>query len=87
MQQDVKAYVSECLQCQQVKIEHRCMPGELQPLDIPLQNWESISMDFITKLPNTRRGGYDTIFVVVDRLTEQAHFFPMKTFDTALNVA
>ena len=86
MQQDVKAYVSECLQCQQVKIEHKRKPGELQPLDIPLQKWESISMDFITKLPNTR-GGYDTIFVVVDRLTKQAHFFPMKTTDTALNVA
>ena len=40
----------------------------------------------ITKLP-TARGGYDTIFVVVDRLTKMAHFFPMKKTDGALEVA
>ena len=43
-------------------------------------------MDFITKLPTTR-GGHDTIFVLVDRLTKMAHFFPMKKSDTALHVA
>ena len=62
------------------------MPGDLQPLDIPLQKWESISMDFIIRLPITR-GGYDSIYVVVDRLTKLAHFFPMRMTDTALNVA
>ena len=43
-------------------------------------------MDFITRLPTTK-GNYDTIFVVVDRLTKIAHFFPMKKTDTALHVA
>ncbi|GKB69258.1 putative reverse transcriptase domain-containing protein [Tanacetum coccineum] len=32
---------------------------------------------FITKLPKTS-GGYDTIWVIVDRLTKSAHFFPIK---------
>ncbi|MCO5576289.1 hypothetical protein L7F22_030098 [Adiantum nelumboides] len=62
------------------------MPGDLQPLDIPLQKWESISMDFIIRLPTTR-GGYDSIFVVVDRLTKQAHFLPVKMTDSALTIA
>ncbi|MCO5548854.1 hypothetical protein L7F22_002316 [Adiantum nelumboides] len=86
MKLDAKNYVRECFQCQQVKIEHKRMPGDLQPLDIPLQKWESISMDFIIKLPTTR-GGYDSIFVVVDRLTKQAHFFPVKMTDSALTIA
>jgi hypothetical protein len=34
-------------------------------------------MDFITKLPRTPRG-FDTIWVVVDRLSKSAHFLPMK---------
>ena len=86
MKNDVRNYVRECFQCQQVKVEQKRMPGEMQPLDVPYKKWESISMDFITKLPLTR-GGYDTIFVVVDRLTKMAHFFPMKKTDTAMHVA
>nr|GFC39018.1 reverse transcriptase domain-containing protein [Tanacetum cinerariifolium] len=37
-------------------------------------------MDFITKLPNTTNG-YDTIWVIVDRLTKSAHFLPMREND------
>ncbi|GJT56379.1 putative reverse transcriptase domain-containing protein [Tanacetum coccineum] len=38
-------------------------------------------MDFITKHPKTS-SGYDTIWVIVDRLTKSAHFFPMKENDS-----
>ncbi|GJR90544.1 putative reverse transcriptase domain-containing protein [Tanacetum coccineum] len=34
-------------------------------------------MDFVTKLPRTS-SGYDTIWVIVDRLTKSAHFLPMR---------
>ena len=34
-------------------------------------------MDFITKLPKTS-SGFDTIWVIVDRLTKSAHFLPIK---------
>ncbi|GJW89646.1 putative reverse transcriptase domain-containing protein [Tanacetum coccineum] len=37
-------------------------------------------MDFITKLPKTANG-YDTIWVIVDRLTKSAHFLPMREID------
>ena len=36
--------------------------------------WEEITMDFIMKLPRTARG-VDAIWVIVDRLTNSAHFF------------
>ncbi|KAK1421720.1 hypothetical protein QVD17_24278 [Tagetes erecta] len=48
-----------------------------QPLEITEWKWEHITMDFITKLPRTPKG-YDTIWVVVDRLTKSAHFLPIK---------
>jgi hypothetical protein len=46
-------------------------------LPIPEQKWESISMDFITGLPNVQ--GRDCIYVVVDRLTKFAHFFAISS--------
>ena len=43
-------------------------------------------MDFITGLPRTR-SGYDSIWVVVDRLTKVAHFIPVKTTYTSAKLA
>nr|GEW55424.1 reverse transcriptase domain-containing protein [Tanacetum cinerariifolium] len=42
--------------------------------------WEKITMDFVTKLPKTANG-YDTILVIVDRLTKSAHFLPVREID------
>nr|GFD23564.1 retrotransposon protein, putative, Ty3-gypsy subclass [Tanacetum cinerariifolium] len=50
-----------------VKIKHQRDSGLLQPLDIPIWNWDEISMDFVTGLPRTQRR-HDAIWVVVDRL-------------------
>ncbi|KZV41382.1 Retrotransposon protein, Ty3-gypsy subclass [Dorcoceras hygrometricum] len=35
-------------------------------------------MDFVTRLPRTIQG-YNSIWVIIDRLTKSAHFFPVKT--------
>jgi hypothetical protein len=50
----------------------------LQPLKIPEWKWEEIEMDFIVGLPRTQ-AGYDSIWVIVDRLTKVAHFILVKT--------
>jgi len=44
------------------------------PNSIPEKPWIHISADFITKLPLAQ--GYDSILVVVDRLTKIVHFIP-----------
>ena len=48
--------------------------GMLKSNEVPDQPWKSIAMDFITDLPES--DGYDTILVVIDRLTKMSHFIP-----------
>ena len=55
MKREIATYVSKCLTCQKVKIEHQRPAGELQPLAIPEWKWENITMDFLMSLPNTRK--------------------------------
>ncbi|GJX03527.1 putative reverse transcriptase domain-containing protein [Tanacetum coccineum] len=80
MKADIATYVSKCLTCAKVKAEHQRSSGLLVQPDIPEWKWEKITMDFITKLPKTT-AGYDSIWVIVDRLTKSAHFLPMRETD------
>jgi hypothetical protein len=78
LKRDVATHVSLCDVCQRVKAKHQRPVGLLQPLKVPEWKWEEIYMDFIVGLPHTR-DGYDSIWVIVDRLTKVAHFVPVKT--------
>ncbi|GJU13689.1 putative reverse transcriptase domain-containing protein [Tanacetum coccineum] len=69
-----------CLTCAKVKAEHQKPSGLFQQPEIPVWKWERITMDFITKLPRTP-SGYDSIWVIVDRLTKSAHFILMNEKD------
>jgi hypothetical protein len=48
--------------------------------------WEEINMDFVVGLPRTQKG-YDSIWVIIDRLTKVAHFIPIKTTYTGPQLA
>jgi hypothetical protein len=78
LKRDVAAHVAMCDVCQRVKVEHQRLAGLLHPLKVPEWKWEEIGMDFIVGLPRTSKG-YDSIWVIVDRLTKVAHFIPVKT--------
>jgi transposase InsO family protein len=78
MKKDIAEYVSLCDTCQRVKAEHQRPTGLLQPLKIPEWKWAEIGMDFIVGLSCTQ-AGYDSIWVIVDRLTKDAHYIPVKT--------
>nr|GEV78394.1 hypothetical protein [Tanacetum cinerariifolium] len=54
--------------------------GLLVQPKIPEWKWDNITMDFVTKLPKSSQG-YDTIWVIVDRLTKSVIFVPMRETD------
>ncbi|GJV20684.1 putative reverse transcriptase domain-containing protein [Tanacetum coccineum] len=60
-----------------VKAEHQRPSGLLVQPEIPQWKWDNITMDFVMKLPKSSQG-YDTIWVIVDRLTKSAIFVPMR---------
>ncbi|GJW16045.1 putative reverse transcriptase domain-containing protein [Tanacetum coccineum] len=62
------------------KGEHSRQLGLLVQPEIPQWKWDNITMDFVTKLPKSSQG-YDTIWVIVDRLTKSAIFIPMRETD------
>ncbi|GKB83934.1 putative reverse transcriptase domain-containing protein [Tanacetum coccineum] len=80
MKANIAIYVSKCLTCAKVKAEHQRPSGLLVQPDIPQWKWDNITMDFVTKLPKSSQG-YNTIWVIVDRLTKSAIFVPMRETD------
>ncbi|GKA19738.1 putative reverse transcriptase domain-containing protein [Tanacetum coccineum] len=80
MKANITTYVSKCLTCTRIKAEHQRPSGLLVQPAIPEWKWDNITMDFITKLPKSSQG-FDTIWVIMDRLTKSAHFLPIREND------
>lgn len=85
MRQQVKDFIAACIICQQAKSATTAYAGLLQPLPIPTQVWDDVTMDFITALPLSF--GFIVIMVVVDRLSKYAHFIPLKSDYSSKTVA
>ena len=77
MKRDIVDFVAQCSNCQQVKCEHQRPGGRLQKMPNPEWKWERIAMDFVVGFPKTL-GKFDSIWVIVDKLTKSAHFILVK---------
>jgi hypothetical protein len=85
MKKEVVDFICRCLECKNLKAEHRHPTSFLHLLPIPEWKWEVVTMDFITKLPRTNKQ-HDSIMVVVDKITKAAHFFPVKLTHKEMNI-
>ena len=85
MSRYIGKYMSMCNMCLCTKSIRQPPTGELHPLPIPNAPWDTISVDFITELPESN--GKDTIMVIVDSVTKQSHFVSTVTTLTAAGTA
>lgn len=76
MHKQIHKYVAECDTCQRNKTESLSPVGLLQPLPIPCQVWDDISLDFIEGLLTS--GSKNSILVIDDHLSKAAHFLALS---------
>ena len=81
----VHQYVQECCICQRAKPDRARYPGLLEPLPVPSQYWQMLTMDFVEGLPRSSR--FNCVMVVVDKLSRYAHFAGLSHPFTAPVVA
>jgi hypothetical protein len=77
--QDVKDYVQGCADCQRHKVNNRPTKAPLRPIypKPEAMPFETIALDFITKLPESQ--GYDSILTITDHdCTKAAIFIPCR---------
>ena len=81
LRKDVEAYVKGCDVCLASKAVRHKPYGDLQALPVPTHRWKDLSMDFVIGLPvstDWKGESYDSILVIVDRLTKMVHYEPVK---------
>ncbi|KAH7461789.1 hypothetical protein FOMA001_g18899 [Fusarium oxysporum f. sp. matthiolae] len=78
----VEEVIKQCDVCARTKAQRHKPYGELQPIEVAERPWSSITMDFITKLPLSEDPStgifYDSIMVIVDRLTKFSIYLPYR---------
>ena len=82
---DVQQFCKSYVTCMRYKPQHHKLYGSLKQLPIPEQLWNSISMDFIKKLPSSSR--FDTILVIVNWFTKQTIFIPAHNIIMSADLA
>lgn len=85
LRHDTFKHVKECFMCQRNKIYRGKKQGLLYPHDVPTDKWKTITLDFMTHLPESQ--GYDAILVVIDKLTKRHRIFPTRSDCTAQDIA
>ena len=89
MVHDVTTFCASCTTCQRSKLPNQKPYGLLNPLTVPSMPWDTIGVDFVGPLPESkdRDGSYDSITVIIDLLTTMIHLVPSRTTYTAKDIA
>ena len=77
MRHTIARYIRNCETCMQIKPARHAPYGLLKPLEVPIRQWSSVSLDLITGLPPSN--GHDALLVVVDFLSKMSHYIPTST--------
>jgi len=86
---DVKAFCDSCHTCAISKSNTTAPYGLLNPLAVPDRPWDTIGVDFVGPLPEsrTRAGVFDMICVVIDHFSNMVHLVPSAQSYRARDIA
>uniref|UniRef100_L7J7U2 RNA-directed DNA polymerase n=1 Tax=Pyricularia oryzae (strain P131) TaxID=1143193 RepID=L7J7U2_PYRO1 len=91
IRQEVRKAIKNCELCAKSKSAKHKPYGLIQPLPAPSKAWQTVTMDFIVKLPPSEKPltkiKYNSILVIVDKLTKYAYFLPYKESSNAEEIA
>jgi hypothetical protein len=91
MKRRVREYVEKCNDCWLNRPLRHEPYGEMQIMEIPSKPWEIIALDWIVKLPESTEpmtgAVYDSILVIVDKMSKYAYFVPYKEESSAKDLA
>jgi hypothetical protein len=89
MVEDTRSYCETCATCKRSKSGNQKPYGLLHSLNPPLQPWESIGVDFVGPVPESkdRDGVYNSIIVIIDLLTGMVHLVPSRNNYTSRQIA
>lgn len=85
VQKDVELYIKSCTSCGRNKSPTQAPVGFLHPMPIPERRFNELAMDFVGKLPVSK--GFDTILLMMDRLTNYVKLEPTHSNATAHDIA
>ena len=78
----METYIKNCVLCQQNKSAKHARYGQIKFAPVPTLPWYDVTMDFVVKLPKSKNPTtqeiYDSIMVMVDKLTKYALMIPFK---------
>ena len=74
---DINRFINNCYTCRRGKAPRKKKHRLLEPLPIPEQRWKDIAMDFVTGLPESKKGN-NAILTVTCRLLKDRHFIACK---------
>ena len=85
---DTRTFVRNCHGCKRNETSRQRYQGTLKPLPLPIQRWRDISVDFVGPFPYMLEfSEFDSIMVVVDRLSKERHYSPCHSTMTALDLS
>jgi hypothetical protein len=87
MNKDVKDYVRSCSSCQRNKSYLSKPIGFLSPLEIPPHRWHTVTMDFAGPFVASGEGKWDSVLIVVEKISRRTHFIPSLITDNAPTIA
>jgi Reverse transcriptase (RNA-dependent DNA polymerase)/RNase H-like domain found in reverse transcriptase/Integrase zinc binding domain/Chromo (CHRromatin Organisation MOdifier) domain/Integrase core domain len=85
LENDIDQYIKSCASCARNKSSTQVPAGFLHPMPIPQSRFEELAIDFVGPLPKSN--GFDTIFIMTDRLTNYVLIVPTHQTATAPDIA